>query len=90
MQIRLALERAGFERLQDVEEKFGLRSGTISDAIARPNTAGEEALASLLGVRPADIWPSRYDAAGERLRPQPPMNYIRRALERHRQNGRAA
>lgn len=90
MRIRLALEKAGYERLLDVETTFGLRLGVGSDTLARPNRAGEEAIAAAVGVPPADIWPSRYDANGNRLKPQPPMNYIRRALERHGQNGRAA
>lgn len=90
MKVRLALEQAGYERLIDVELKFDLRHGVATDTLARPNKAGEEAIAAIIGVRPADIWPSRYDANGERLKPQPPMNYIRRALERHGQNGRAA
>lgn len=34
----------------------------VADTLARPNRAGEEAIAAIVGVRPADIWPSRYDA----------------------------
>lgn len=90
MRVRLALEGAGYERLIDVEIKYGLRPGTVTDTLARPNLAGEKAIAKLLGLSASDIWPSRYDANGERLKPQPPMNYIRRVLERHGKNGRAA
>jgi lambda repressor-like predicted transcriptional regulator len=59
----------------EVDAKFGLPRHTCSSAIHRPNKRGEEAIAAVLDVSPAELWPDRYAIDGSRLRPQPPENY---------------
>ena len=88
--IKYELEKCGIAELADLDSRARLPRGTVSQAIRRPSASGEAAISSALKVPAAVIWPSRYDDRGERLKPQPPMNYIARSLERHRQKRRVA
>lgn len=45
----------------------GLHPNACGHAIAKPHYLGELAIARLLGVSPAEIWPDRHDAAGARI-----------------------
>ena len=84
------LEKAGVTSLYDVDRAHSLPLGTISKAIRVPHRVGETILARILKVQPEEIWPSRYDSAGRRLRPQPMTNYRREREAGHCQKRRAA
>jgi len=73
--IRYELERAGYATLTEIDDKYHLPRGNVSAAIRFPMTSGEIAISSALGIHPAEIWPNRYNALGERLSPQPIVSY---------------
>jgi len=58
-----------------VDRRSGLKEGTARAAARRPHKDGEAAIAAVLGLRPVDLWPSRYRSDGVRLEPQPAANY---------------
>lgn len=70
-----ALLRKQFGTLRAFERQHGLPVQAANAALKRPHDLAEAAIAAALGKHPADLWPSRYDAAGNRLSPQPPANY---------------
>lgn len=88
--IRYELEKAGETCLYAMDRHHGLPLGTCSNSISVPHRGGEEAIACALNRAPAEIWPSRYDENGNRLRPQPAHNYRQSDPAGHRQNRRAA
>lgn len=88
-EIRFNLNRKGLT-FADVDRAAGLRVGTTRDAIRHPHAEGEQAIAQALGTQAKDIWPSRYDAEGKRLKPQPSQNYTDRPRLRHCLKGEAA
>ena len=59
----------------DVDRQHKLPTGTSRIGARRPQRNGEIAIAHELGIAPHVIWPTRYDAKGRRLRPQPRANY---------------
>jgi len=73
-----------------VDRAFGLKSGTASKAAGYPHFHGELAIAEALGVSPRQLWPSRFEVSGGRLKPQPSKNYKPRRRIRHCQKRRAA
>ena len=89
IEIRYLLNQAGLT-FADVDRDFGLKSGMARTASRYPHRAGETAIAKALGVKPADLWPSRYRADGQRLRPQPAANYCMPPRFPKRQKGVAA
>ncbi|HAS8353693.1 TPA: transcriptional regulator [Vibrio vulnificus] len=46
--------------LAAVSRKAGLSSSTLRNALYRPYPKGERLIADAIGVKPSDIWPSRY------------------------------
>ncbi|MEA9390053.1 helix-turn-helix transcriptional regulator [Acerihabitans sp. TG2] len=50
-----------------LSRNVGLSSGTLSNTISRPWPKGEYIIASALEVHPAEIWPSRYFDAKEKM-----------------------
>lgn len=74
----------------DVDRTFGLKVGMVSKTLGYPYEKGERAVASVLDHEASEIWPSRYDASGKRLKPQPTENYKPRRRIRHCQKRRAA
>ncbi|GAB4119827.1 MAG: hypothetical protein Kow00104_02510 [Rhodothalassiaceae bacterium] len=72
--IRAALEKRGWSFAQ-VDRAQSLQEGTARKTAVYPHIRGEEAIARVLGLHPRFIWPRRYAANGERLRPQPAANY---------------
>jgi len=74
----------------DVDRAHDLQVGTASKTLGYPHSSAEQAIASVLDLPAAEIWPSRYDAFGKRLKPQPAENYRSRRRLRHCQKRRAA
>lgn len=89
-QIRLELERIGYTCMQKVDADHGLSCGVVSNTIRHPYEAGERVLSQILGVPAATIWPSRYDASGHRLSPQPMSAYRAVRAAGHGQKAKAA
>lgn len=66
-------------RLTDVAALTGAPLIRVNAALREPMAEGENAIAKALGVPPAELWPERYDASGQRLHRQPIANYRGRA-----------
>lgn len=62
--------------LADIDRLYNLPAQAAKTACHMAHARGEAAIAEVLGRPAHSIWPSRYDANGERLKPQPPENYI--------------
>ena len=75
--IKAKVRKSG-ETLTSLAAAVGLDPRSLSNVLVEPHIAAEQVLADFLNVAPHVIWPSRYDAAGERLSPQPAANYVRR------------
>ena len=73
--IKAALAKASWSLNQLGIEHGYTRMSTLADALHRPYPKAERIIAKALGVKPQEIWPSRYDAAGKPNRPmgRPPM-----------------
>ncbi|CAK1713901.1 Ner family transcriptional regulator [Vibrio crassostreae] len=54
-----ALHKKGIT-VKELSIKAGLAPTTLSNALNRPWPKGEGIIADALGVKPSDIWPSRY------------------------------
>lgn len=89
IEIQFMLNSAGWTYAA-VDRAHGLKPGIAKVAAHKPCAPGEEAIAEVLGLPPHRIWPSRYDAEGNRLKPQPTANYRPKRLFPHRQNVRAS
>jgi Ner family transcriptional regulator len=74
----------------DLDRLNGLIDGTCRKAARMPLPLGEAAIATALDMNPSSIWPSRYNIAGERLKPQPTENYTNQPTVRASQKGAAA
>lgn len=83
--IRDRLAAKGIRTLAQLARRVGLDKRAVSAALHRPHEAGERAIARTLGIQAAQIWPSRYDRQGRRLKPQPPENYGRGRTAGHGQ-----
>jgi len=51
--------------LRQLSMHYHLSPGTLKAAIQAPYPNGEKLIADAIGVKPWDIWPSRYDANGQ-------------------------
>lgn len=87
--IKHALAKRGFN-YADVDKEYGLPDKTAANTAKRANPAGEVAIAAMLGKKPSEIWPSRYDKNGKRLIPQPMANYTQKPALRKPENHEAA
>jgi Ner family transcriptional regulator len=65
--IKARLEEAGW-KLREVDREFGLGRDACSNCLRLPHEPAEQAIATVLGVHPASLWPERYDKNGERLK----------------------
>lgn len=74
--IRSRLLIAGWTCRQ-IDLAYRLKRGSASITLLQAHEAGEQAIAEVLRVDPASLWPERYDEDGERLSPQPERNYRR-------------
>ncbi|WP_420996204.1 helix-turn-helix domain-containing protein [Cupriavidus sp. 30B13] len=61
--IKAALERAGYS-LRQLSLQHGYAPGSLKATLDRPWPCAERIIAGAIGVHPAEIWPSRYDASG--------------------------
>jgi len=59
----------------DIDRKHGFPDKTAAISSRYPHAGAEQAIAEVLGKRPEQIWPARYDKDGVRLKPQPAANY---------------
>lgn len=62
--------------LYQLDARAKLPRKTCARSLYQPHSKAERVIARLLGVAPATIWPSRYDAQGKRLSPQPAQSRI--------------
>ena len=62
--IRLNLGLKGFS-IRSFAAKHGVKPGTVGAVFSRPYPRMEYLIAHTLGVAPWEIWPSRYDEAGQ-------------------------
>lgn len=58
-----AVRKAG-SNLQQLSIKYELGAGTLRNALYVPAPKYERLIASFLGMKPEDIWPSRYNQDG--------------------------
>jgi len=58
-----AVRKAGWS-LRQASLAHGLTAGNLSKALRRSYPAAEERIAAIIGVKPHDIWPSRYHPDG--------------------------
>lgn len=58
------LRKAGWS-LRKLSKHYGLHPTVLATALHTPYPNGERLIASAIGVKPQDIWPSRYDANGK-------------------------
>lgn len=84
------MERRGMN-LARLAIDHGLHSHACAHAITRPHYHGELAIAELLGVSPAEIWPNRHDTNGTRIcRVRDAAKPTDDGRARHRENRTAA
>jgi len=88
--IKYELSLKGWPFMSDIDRRFGLPIGTSNNATLRPEPRGERLIADLLQVPAHVIWPSRYDAVGNRLKPQPAASYTPAPVRRQCQKSKAA
>ncbi|WP_332117278.1 helix-turn-helix transcriptional regulator [Azorhizobium caulinodans] len=87
-QIKAAVRMRGL-CLSQLSEDAGYEPSSIYRALVRPWPAMERVIANALGCQPQDIWPSRYDRAGNPLVSREAKRTGRRRPS-HRQNRGAA
>ena len=88
-EIKAAVRMRG-STLQDLSREAGLLEHACRSALSRPHFEGEYAIAKHLGVKPLDIWPSRYRPDGGRIPSVRRRSMISAdPILRHRQNAAA-
>jgi Ner family transcriptional regulator len=65
--IKAALAKKGYSFARIAKENNYARTSP-NDVLRRPSTILENIVASIIGVNPWDIWPSRYDSKHQPLR----------------------
>lgn len=60
-----ALRKGGKRSLRQLGVDHGYAPTTLRNAFVRPAPAYEKIIAAEIGVHPAVIWPTRYDAEGK-------------------------
>lgn len=81
--IRNRIAQAGLT-IDGIAQRAGISDQAVRDAMRIPHKLGEEAIAKALGKPPSELWPDRYDAEGNRLKPQPKRLYLTGEAARHR------
>ena len=61
-----ALKKKGTS-LAALSRSAGLNQRTLNNVLERKYPKAEELIANAIGVKPADIWPSRYPSAQEEV-----------------------
>ncbi|WP_050983144.1 helix-turn-helix domain-containing protein [Cupriavidus basilensis] len=61
--IKGALEKAGFS-LRQLSLQHGYAPGSLKAALDAPWPGAEQIIAAAIGMKPSEIWPSRYDTQG--------------------------
>ncbi|SMG56958.1 helix-turn-helix domain-containing protein [Cedecea sp. NFIX57] len=56
-----------------VSREAGLASATLANTLKRPWPRGEWLIASVIGIHPAEIWPTRYRRQGLTRQPRKPL-----------------
>lgn len=90
--IKAAIRKTG-TTMSAISRAAGLSDGAAKRALDTPWPRAEAIIAARLGLRPQDIWPSRYDAAGQPLRGRPIVAMPKRSPAiptPHRQKSEAA
>ena len=67
----------------DVDREFSLKIGTTSKTLGYPHIQAEQAIATVLQLSASEIWPTRFDQSGKRLKPQPIGHYRSVLRRRH-------
>lgn len=65
--IKAALEKAGWS-LRKLSVQHGLCPEALTKALSGPYPNAERIIAETLGKHPKEIWPTRYDVAGNPIR----------------------
>lgn len=68
--IRLELAKRGYDLFSVSKKKANVHL-TLRKAMSRGHSAGEQRIASALGIHPKKIWPERYDSRGRRIKKKP-------------------
>jgi Ner family transcriptional regulator len=61
--IKAALEKAGWS-LRGLARHHGLEHGAVTIALYKPYPKAEKRIADAIGLKPYEIWPTRYNADG--------------------------
>nr|WP_159465176.1 helix-turn-helix transcriptional regulator [Scandinavium goeteborgense] len=64
----LAAVRKKKKSLAALSRENGFCAGTLSNALTKPWPRGEAIIASVIGLSPEEIWPSRYQSKIFRMR----------------------
>ena len=62
--------------LKELAAQNGLQAAAISFALTNPHRPAERAIAKFLGVPLHELWPDRWTADGQRIRPRYAYLYI--------------
>lgn len=74
-QIKAAIRMRGVS-LKELAAQNGLQAAAISFALTNPHRPAERAIAKFLGVPLHELWPDRWTADGQRIRPRYAYLYI--------------
>jgi Ner family transcriptional regulator len=77
-QVKSLISETGIT-LSELSVQNGFGPAAVSIALRKRSPFVQEAIASHLGKRPQDIWPSRYDENGSPVRFDPRGRRLRRA-----------
>ena len=81
--IKAALEKAGWS-LRSLGKEYGYSPGSLKLALRKPWPKAEAIIAAAIGVKPWEIWPSRYHNG----KPNRPMDPPRRKVVAARRGAR--
>lgn len=70
--IKAALAKAGGYTFARIAREYGYVSNAPNSVLHKPWSHMERIVADIIGVRPEDIWPSRYDRRGRPLKSRSP------------------
>ena len=76
--IKAAIRKRG-KTMNDLARDCDLPLSTVRNALARPVSSGELAIAAFLGVPLHELWPERWTPEGRRIRPRYSASPIRTA-----------
>lgn len=82
------LSNAGWS-LRKLAMHHGVGASTLQQTLYRPYPRGEQRIAEALGVKPEQIWPSRYDDHGHPNRPMGRPSFVPRIIPNLRTGNRS-